>query len=74
MSSKVLETTYKIYKGQGNYLNKMEIFFFFVCFCLWGGGDERISWALLLILLYFERRDFFLRAKLRYSTQVLFLN
>ena len=24
MSSKVLETTYKIYKGQGNYLNKME--------------------------------------------------
>ena len=24
MSSKVLETTCKIYKGQGNYLNKME--------------------------------------------------
>ena len=56
MSSKVLETTYKIYKGQGNYLNKMEkIFSFF----LGGGGDERISWALLLILLYFERREFF---------------
>ena len=33
MSSKVLETTYKIYKGQGNYLNKMEIFFFFVFVC-----------------------------------------
>ena len=34
MSSKVLETTYKIYKGQGNYLNKMEKIFFF----LGGGG------------------------------------
>ena len=43
MSSKVLETTCKIYKGQGNYLNKWKKSY--------RGRDERISRALLLLLL-----------------------
>ena len=67
MSSKVLETTYKIYKGQGNYLNKMEKI-------LLGEWWKDIMGIIINIIILWEKRYFFLRAKFRHNTQVLFLN
>ena len=57
MSSKVLETTYKIYKGQGNYLNKMEKI-------LLGEWWKDIMGIIINIIILWEKIDFFLEQNL----------